>query len=133
MNKLARLVYARDVVAGRDYALADVVHCRSRDEQGVREALAECVPRYLAPVLALSPAAVVVVLGTEARDAIRAAYGYHDPTVVSRPLAIEGKVRRVVLLAHPSTRGKTRYPRTLDGDDLVTVRAVLAEAAAARP
>lgn len=53
----AELLLARPVVdAGADYALTELVHCRSGGERGVKEALSTCVDRYLERVLACSPA-----------------------------------------------------------------------------
>lgn len=88
------------------------------------------MPRYLGRTLALSPAAVIVVLGREARQQFRTAYHYPDPGVVSPPLDIEGTARTVVFLSHPRSverRGATlRYPKRLQGSELEHVRSVLA-------
>ncbi|MDQ3381353.1 MAG: hypothetical protein M3546_13735 [Actinomycetota bacterium] len=62
-------------------------------------------------MLVLSPAAVLVVLGSLARNAFRIEFQYPDPGVVSAPIEIEGRMRRIVFLAHPAARGATRYPK----------------------
>jgi hypothetical protein len=64
------LLPGRDVVAGRDYALTEVVHCKSASEGFVKEARRPCVDRYLEAVLAISPAAVVFIVGLHAARAV---------------------------------------------------------------
>ena len=41
----------RDVTPGMDYALTEIVHCKSRNEIGVKHAQVECVESYLLRVL----------------------------------------------------------------------------------
>ncbi len=52
----------------RDYAMTEVVHCKSKNEVGVKKAAATCADRYLDRVVALSPAEVVVIVGSHAHD-----------------------------------------------------------------
>ncbi|HWQ23982.1 MAG TPA: hypothetical protein VNK94_07755 [Gaiellaceae bacterium] len=122
VKRLAHGLLDRPVVPGADYALTEIVHCKSRNEIGVASAAAECVPRYLRRVLALSPATVVVVLGSRARHAVRTELGYPNAGVVSAPIDIEGRTRLLILLAHPAARGASRYPKRLADADLVRVR-----------
>lgn len=53
----------------RDYVLTEVVHCKSRQEIGVRAAVARCAETYLEPIFSLCPAPLVVIVGSAARDA----------------------------------------------------------------
>jgi hypothetical protein len=67
---LAQELYRdRTVEPGADYALTEVVHCKSKREAGVADALRPCVERYLERVLAAAVADVVIVLGAQARSA----------------------------------------------------------------
>ena len=59
-----------EVIPGCDYALSEVVHCKSTDEEGIKKALEECSGKYLERLLGISPAKVVVVLGKPAKDAL---------------------------------------------------------------
>jgi hypothetical protein len=52
-------------VPGQDYALTEVVHCGSGVERGVDEALETCSSRYLKRVISLSPAKLLVLVGTK--------------------------------------------------------------------
>jgi hypothetical protein len=60
-----------EVIPGFDYALTEIVHCKSRDELGVKEAAPKCIELYLPAVLGLSRAVVVVALGQFAHDALK--------------------------------------------------------------
>lgn len=127
VKEIAEDVFGGPVRPGRDYALTEIVHCKSGKEIGVTEAAAVCVPRYLPRTLSLSPAAVIVVLGRHARQAFRRTYAYPDADVVSRPLDVEGTSRTIVFLSAPNARasGRLKYPKKLDVSDRDTVRRIL--------
>jgi hypothetical protein len=91
---------------GVDYALTEVVHCGSKHEAGVWPASTECVPRYLTRVLGLSPAVVIAVVGSVARDVVRRmvpALGANSHNAV--PMEWAGRRRHVLFLPHPNARG----------------------------
>ena len=54
-----------------DYVLTEVVHCKSRDEIGVRESLNTCTAMHLDHILAAAAAPVVVILGGKAMARVR--------------------------------------------------------------
>lgn len=54
-----------------DYAMTEVVHCKSRRERGVARAATLCASLHLKRIIAASPAALVVVVGSKARDELR--------------------------------------------------------------
>ena len=56
---------------GFDYALSEVVHCKSISEQGVWSALETCTGLYLRRVLEAAGAPVIVVMGETAAYAVR--------------------------------------------------------------
>lgn len=124
VKEQSEVVLGREAVPGRDYALTEVVHCKSQREVGVAAAMTECVSRYLRRVLALSPARLLVVYGRPARNAIRSVYSYPDPGVLSPPLEIEGLARRVAFLGHPNAR-RSKYPKQLAGSNLADARSWL--------
>lgn len=51
-----------------DYALTEVVKCKSKGEVGVKSASTECVDTWMARVFDLSAARIVVVVGRHSRD-----------------------------------------------------------------
>ena len=51
---------------GEDFALSEVVHCKSKKEEGVASALSTCSGRYLNELLSCSGALVIVLVGKKA-------------------------------------------------------------------
>ncbi len=51
-----------------NYALTEVVKCKSKAEKGVKEASAKCIDQWMHKVLEISPAKLVVVIGAPARN-----------------------------------------------------------------
>jgi hypothetical protein len=89
VNEIAKELYGTDVVAGRDFAITEVVHCKSRKEYGVKYAKKTCADKFLADVLDYSGAVVVVTLGPFAEEALTA----------------RQRKTHHVALAHPNARG----------------------------
>lgn len=77
VKNAAEYLYDGDskIVHGCDYALSEVVHCKSENQTGVEKALDECSTKYLERILQISPAKVVVVFGKKAKDVILKKYG----------------------------------------------------------
>ena len=92
----------------RDYAMTEVVHCKSKGEVGVKKAATTCADLYLERVVALSPADVVVIVGAHAHERLATSLGLPE-----RPYAVErligGRQRLVVYLPHPSAFGKKTF------------------------
>lgn len=66
-NRAVELLGA-DAHPHRDWALTEIVHCKSRKEIGVKQAATQCANLWLDRVIAASSAPVVVALGGFARD-----------------------------------------------------------------
>jgi uracil-DNA glycosylase len=114
-------------VPGRDYALTEVVHCGSPNEQGVWSALRTCTTRYLQPVLAASPADVVVVVGAVAKFAFGEHLGPDAPSHLQGPVEVAGKERLLVFVPHPSSFGGNKpLSDHLSPAELAQVREALA-------
>jgi hypothetical protein len=94
---------------GEDYALTEVVRCKSKREVGVEAALATCASRYLDDTLRLSSAAIVVVLGIKAVERLRSVLpdlaDLHLGSFV-RDIELGGRIRSVLALGHPSWPGR---------------------------
>jgi hypothetical protein len=102
----------RPAAAGTDFALTEVVHCKSLAEAGVADAYATCVQTWLRPVLAAAAARVIVLLGGYAKRAFGEVYGVEPGSPMTGPACIEGACRIVLQLPHPNARAtKTNcYP-----------------------
>ena len=113
-------------VPGIDFALTEVVHCKSRDEIGVDEALQTCVETWLSKVLAVASAEVVVLFGAHARDAFHCVYATPRRLGYLGPHNIEGRQRLVLQLPHPNARTRRVNCYPLSDTDLLAVRTHLA-------
>ena len=100
-----------DAVPGRDYALTEVVHCKSTGEIGVASAAAECSKMHLDRVLSISPARVLIVLGKAARERLQGSDSAGSSTIEEREIG--GRRRLMVYLPHPASWAAG--PRTIAG------------------
>ena len=104
------LLQSGDVIPGHDYAITEVVHCKSGGEAGVAEALMTCSGNYLDRVLRLSAAHVVVVLGRVAREILTLSLNVpaFEVNSVYGPAIVGERERLFVFLPHPNARsGRT--------------------------
>jgi hypothetical protein len=109
LKKVAYWVFARararelipDAVPGQDYALTEVVHCKSKKEIGVWSARQACWDLHAEHVLALSPAAVVIVVGKVAREFFLGVGAPIPTKIEERPLY--GRIRLMAYLPGPAS------------------------------
>lgn len=92
-----------NAVPGEDYAITEVVHCKSEHETGVRQAVLTCYDLHMQNVFAVAPAEIVVFLGKVAREALLGESADLPRTVVEMNLG--GKTRCVFFLPHPNEHG----------------------------
>lgn len=101
-----------EIKAGVDFALTEVVHCKSRKQVGVGEALEFCSDRFLDRVLSISVAHVMIVYGKHARSAIYRRYHSGAITqILLEKLAefhIGGRSRILVFLPAPNEHGSEK-------------------------
>jgi hypothetical protein len=111
---------------GLDYALTEVVHCGSKGEHGVWEAVTVCAPRYLSRVLELSPATVVVCVGSVAKWVFEKQLGIGGDSALWGPDNVAGRERAVLRIPAPGAR---RVRRSLNAhlttEQLDRLRALL--------
>jgi len=65
--RIGREIFGNEFQMERDIILTEVVHCKSKKEIGVKEAVATCSKRYLNRLLGLTMAQLVVIAGAQAR------------------------------------------------------------------
>ena len=104
-KRMAAELLDRPVEPGIDYALTEVVHCGSKREKGVKQALATCSSLYLARIVALSPAVVLVAVGDKARNALKQQLEVPFEGREWGPGELMGSRRWVLTLPHPNSRG----------------------------
>jgi len=98
----AKELLEREVIPGKDYVLSEVVHCKSQGETGVKEASFECASRYLRPILELAKARVIVVLGRQAKEAVKLQFGLTQTSASIVKPTFGGCLRYLVFLPHPN-------------------------------
>jgi uracil-DNA glycosylase len=123
----------RDVIPGFDYALTEIVHCKSRNEIGVKQAQEQCVQTYLRKILELAKARVIVVLGAHARQVIQREFEIPPEKLLSEPIEIGDHPRLFTFLPHPNARGDRSFTKCLQNDDLEKLRASLATESMSKP
>ncbi len=117
-------VFARPrctIQPGRDFALTEVVHCKSQHEHGVGRALGECISRHFESIATLAGAGTVVLLG----HVVAMALGLPAQPKIRRELWY-GRQRTLVWLPHPNARTKRTFAG-LYADDLASLRADFAQ------
>lgn len=96
-------LYARDVYPGIDYALAEIVHCKSKDMIGVNEAKEECVKRYFWLLVEESGAKVIAVMGKSPGNIVKNIINAQDKQKYFEPVVIGGRKRLVLFLPAPGS------------------------------
>ena len=126
VRKRAEELYTREVLPGLDYALSEVVHCKSRQEIGVRKAANYCSERYLDKIFEVSNAVIIVALGDIAKVAIKAMYNVtDDASTMVESVMMGGQERTIVFLPHPNARKKRTLRRVLTEAELTRLRYIL--------
>jgi len=121
VRQRAMELFQRDVQPGRDYALTEVVRCKSGGEYGVAEAADECAGRYLLPTIEASGAKVIVALGKVAESYLRRLVAFEGK--VSPPVTIGGRERMIAVLPHPNARKHRSFAQCFGDADLLALRA----------
>ena len=115
----------RDVRPGVDYALTEIVHCKSKSEIGVAAARKRCVPRYLRRVLTSAAARVIVVLGKPAQQAVQEEFNISADALIHGPKALCGRERMLAFLPHTNYRGARTFAACLPAGKLEILRSFL--------
>jgi hypothetical protein len=115
----------RNVEPGFDYAITEIVHCKSTDEIGVTAAQKQCVQTYLREILEMASARVVVVLGEKAKQAIQDEFSIPQSGSLVESMTIGGKERLITFIPHPNARKVRRFTKVLKPDELERLREFL--------
>ena len=103
----AKEIIKRDPIPGKDFALTEVVHCKSKGETGVEDALLFCTARWLGRVMSQSGASIIVLLGRHARKCAES-WGRDPHRPVHFGVPIAGHSRAVVILPHPNAHTRRK-------------------------
>ena len=125
IHNQAKRAFGREVESGKDYAITEVVHCKSHGQQGItKKALGECGKMWTEKIVAMSKSCVIMVVGKHARDWFCKNYGascesFQDSLIVS-------KRRRIVLVVPHTASGQVRnLDKILTEEKIQRLNAVL--------
>lgn len=125
VRAIARDVLGREPLPGHDYAITELVRCKSLKEEGAWAALETCSSLYLARTLEVAGAKVVIALGKMACESIASHIGGTSEIGLRRGrFNIGGRKRAVLMLAKPSAFGGRKKPTD---EEVQRLRAVLQE------
>lgn len=99
-------ILGRAAIPGKDFALTELVHCKSTQEKGVKEAISHCTRLWLLPVMGQSAANIVVLVGRYAKDICTKIWNIDPTQKVHFGVATPGRNRAVIILPHPNARQK---------------------------
>ena len=122
----ANALLGRNAVPGVDFAMTEVVHCKSKAETGVRNALRTCANRWLDDVMRESAATVVVLLGRQAEEVCTERWGMGSGRGAHFGVALAGRNRAAVVLPHPNAREPRKLAQHVAPEGLRRLRAILA-------
>jgi hypothetical protein len=108
-KRAEELIPDREVTPGIDYALTEIVHCKSKSEKtGVTRALPTCTKLHFESIMNVAAARVIVALG-KAREHVRSLYKISDSPGIAAEITIGGRPRLVAFLGHPTGPEKRKF------------------------
>jgi hypothetical protein len=103
VRKQASRIYGRDAVAGIDYTLTEVVHCKSRKRKGVKSAAETCSEKWLDRILRISSARVLLILGEDAGGLMQKSLHLNCKIISHGIRVISGKRMWVLFVPAPGS------------------------------
>jgi hypothetical protein len=113
-----------DADPARNYAMTEVVHCKSTRNIGARAASRTCAGLYLHDVFALTAAPIVVVMGQVARRVITGMIPGLPAPPDTRPLADLGGRRRIFLFTGQPGSNEPRIIARLYAPEIGQLRTI---------
>ena len=104
----------RLAIPGFDYAITEIVHCKSGSEVGVSEAEEFCADLYLRRIVAASSAPILVAMGDVAGREIRRVFSLPPDGRLHGPLEIGASQRLFSFLPHPNARQNRTFASCVD-------------------
>lgn len=122
-NRAKEIMPKSNLVFGKDFAITEIVKCKSRKEIGVNEALKECLDKYFLETLKLSNAKVLIVFGKPAKLSLCSYFNIDETVNFLNDFEIIGKIRDIIFLPHPSSFEKIKTVEKMIGiDNLNSIR-----------
>lgn len=116
-----------NAIPGEDYAIMEIVRCKSKAEEGVSEAKDVCASKYLNKTLHLSKAIVIVAVGDKARDILSTELGIEFTLESYCEKKINGIDRMIFATPHSNARKKRKLPDILEEKSIKIMKEKLKE------
>ena len=126
VRHLAKELLLREPVPGNDYAITEIVHCKSLEEIGVKQAQEQCVRLYLRKVLDIAAARVVVVLGEPAKHAICKEFDLPETPSLVEQIQLGNSEIIFTFLPHPNAYKVRTFAKCLTTHQLESLQMFLA-------
>ena len=111
---------------GVDCAMTEVVHCKSKDEDGVEKCLSHCSNKWMDEILSFSEARVLILLGNQASSWFESTVAPLEELGVQGTFRLGGKERLVIHIPHPASWAKVkRLDKILSEDELARTQKIL--------
>jgi len=98
---------------GTSYVISEVVHCKSKEEAHVKDALKPCTSNYLYDLVACSAARIVVCMGGYAKQAVCDVFDFNPKDARLYPKLINGIEKWFAFLPHTNFRGPRTFERVM--------------------
>jgi hypothetical protein len=118
----ARDILGRQDVRGKDWALTEVVHCKSHRGHGVARAASFCADRYLERIIEESSARIIVCLGRKnVWPVVQKTLGLPSGFTLFGPIELARRPRYVAFLEHPGA-GSPHLSKLIPMEKLIEIR-----------
>lgn len=111
-NRIEELI-GREPVPGKDYCITEIVHCKSKGEQGVKEALKECSEKFFDKILSISGAKIIIAVGSKVREYLK---GVKENNGIP-----------IIYIPHPNSRRKKKLHDIYKNNEIEEYRKLLAK------
>ena len=126
VNLQSERAFGRKVLMGVDCAMTEVVHCKSKDEDGVEKCLSHCSNKWMDEILSFSEARVLILLGNQASSWFESTVAPLEEFGVQGTFRLGGKERLVIHIPHPASWAKVkRLDKILSEDELARTQKIL--------
>jgi hypothetical protein len=94
----------KNIIPGKDYAITELVHCKSKGEEGVEEALNECANKYFEKIIEISKAQYYVAIGSKVKNWFNNRYKVNLILNEFKTVSINGRDYNFTYKRHPNAR-----------------------------
>lgn len=122
----------RRAVQGKDFAISELVHCKSRGEVGVVKSLSLCADKWLTAIVEQSAAIILVLVGKHAKEYCSLSWGLNRSKSAHFDVVLGGRNRATIAIPHPNAFGRKKVCDHVGPEDLQHLRSLLKDQHPAR-